>query len=30
MPRWRVQDIDTQDDWTRAELIFDQLQGIKP
>ncbi|MEA3510180.1 MAG: pseudaminic acid cytidylyltransferase [Actinomycetota bacterium] len=21
LPRWRVQDIDTQDDWTRAELI---------
>ena len=21
IPRWRVQDIDTQDDWTRAELM---------
>jgi pseudaminic acid cytidylyltransferase len=22
IPRWRVQDIDTEDDWRRAELIF--------
>lgn len=27
IPRWRVQDIDVQDDWTRAELMFDQLKG---
>ncbi|MDD2914472.1 MAG: pseudaminic acid cytidylyltransferase [Gallionella sp.] len=25
IPRWRVQDIDTQDDWIRAELIFNQV-----
>ena len=30
IPRWRVQDIDTQDDWIRAELIFNQLEGLKP
>lgn len=30
LPRWRVQDIDTQDDWARAELIFHQLRGLKP
>lgn len=28
IPRWRVQDIDTQDDWIRAELIFNQLEGL--
>jgi len=22
MPRWRVQDIDTEDDWKRAEILF--------
>lgn len=27
IPRWRVQDIDEQDDWIRAELIFNQLKG---
>lgn len=27
IPRWRVQDIDTLDDWQRAELIFVQLKG---
>ena len=21
LPRWRVQDIDTEDDWTRAEIL---------
>ena len=21
LPRWRVQDIDTEDDWTQAELM---------
>jgi N-acylneuraminate cytidylyltransferase len=26
IPRWRVQDIDNEDDWTRAELMFDALQ----
>ncbi|MDD5299045.1 MAG: pseudaminic acid cytidylyltransferase [Gallionella sp.] len=29
IPRWRVQDIDTEDDWIRAELIFNQLEGLK-
>lgn len=29
IPRWRVQDIDTQDDWLRAELIFNQLEKLK-
>lgn len=28
IPRWRVQDIDTQDDWIRAELYFNQLKGV--
>ena len=23
IPRWRVQDIDTEDDWRRAELIYE-------
>ena len=27
IPRWRVQDIDTPDDWIRAEIIFRQLHG---
>lgn len=27
IPRWRVQDIDNQDDWMRAELIYQQLKG---
>lgn len=26
LPRWRVQDIDTEDDWARAELIFRMLE----
>ncbi len=26
IPRWRVQDIDTYDDWLRAEIIFNQLK----
>jgi N-acylneuraminate cytidylyltransferase len=25
IPRWRVQDIDTEDDWKRAELLFDMI-----
>ena len=29
IPRWRVQDIDTQDDWIRAELIFNQLKELE-
>ena len=28
IPRWRVQDIDTHDDWFRAELIFNQLKAM--
>lgn len=27
LPRWRVQDIDTEDDWRRAELIARALEG---
>jgi N-acylneuraminate cytidylyltransferase len=27
LPRWRVQDIDTEEDWTRAEFIAAQLHG---
>jgi pseudaminic acid cytidylyltransferase len=26
IPRWRVQDIDTEDDWKRAEIMFDMLR----
>ncbi len=29
IPRWRVQDIDNQDDWVRAELIHKQLEAKK-
>jgi pseudaminic acid cytidylyltransferase len=29
IPRWRVQDIDTTDDWVRAEALFRSLNGIK-
>lgn len=29
IPRWRVQDIDNQDDWLRAELICKQMEGSK-
>jgi pseudaminic acid cytidylyltransferase len=29
IPRWRVQDIDTKDDWRRAEFVFNQLKGLK-
>jgi pseudaminic acid cytidylyltransferase len=28
LPRWRVQDIDTQDDWMRAELIQKALPSL--
>jgi len=27
IPRWRVQDIDTEDDWHRAEIIFKLLRN---
>jgi len=26
IPRWRVQDIDTEDDWKRAELLFNLIK----
>ena len=29
IPRWRVQDIDTEDDWKRAELMFDSIRKNK-
>lgn len=29
IPRWRVQDIDTQDDWTRAEILAPIIMGGK-
>jgi N-acylneuraminate cytidylyltransferase len=29
IPRWRVQDIDTQEDWTRAELIAPSILGMR-
>ena len=29
IPRWRVQDIDDEDDWTRAELMFTQVRGTQ-
>jgi len=27
LPRWRVQDIDTPEDWKRAELMFSVLNS---
>jgi len=27
IPRWRVQDIDTLEDWSRAERIYSSIQG---
>lgn len=27
IPRWRVQDIDTEDDWQRAELMFHAIES---
>jgi len=30
IPRWRVQDIDTPEDWVRAEALFQTLSGAKP
>lgn len=29
IPRWRVQDIDTEEDWVRAEALFRSLGGTK-
>ncbi|MCX5871344.1 MAG: pseudaminic acid cytidylyltransferase [Deltaproteobacteria bacterium] len=29
IPRWRVQDIDTQDDWERAEILASIIMGHK-
>ena len=26
IPRWRIQDIDSEDDWVRAEFIFENLR----
>ena len=30
IPRWRVQDIDTLDDWHRAEAMVKALEGVAP
>jgi N-acylneuraminate cytidylyltransferase len=30
VPRWRVQDIDTPEDWVRAEALFRSLGGATP
>jgi pseudaminic acid cytidylyltransferase len=30
IPNWRVQDIDDQDDWKRAEFLFQQLKNMQP
>lgn len=27
-PRWRMQDIDTEEDWRRAELLWDVLRHV--
>jgi pseudaminic acid cytidylyltransferase len=29
IPRWRVQDIDTEEDWIRAELMFGALDALR-
>jgi CMP-N-acetylneuraminic acid synthetase len=29
IPNWRVVDIDTSDDWRRAELIYQTLMGLE-
>ena len=29
LPRWRVQDIDTEDDWIRAELLYEASSRIR-
>lgn len=28
LPRWRVQDIDTQDDWERAEVLYKMISNM--
>ncbi|WP_108958540.1 pseudaminic acid cytidylyltransferase [Leptospira ellinghausenii] len=28
LPRWRVQDIDTQDDWERAEVLYTMISSM--
>lgn len=30
IPRYRVQDVDTPEDWARAELIFRAFKGLQP
>lgn len=30
LPRYRVQDIDTEEDWVRAEVMFAALKDIRP
>ena len=30
LPKWRVQDIDDPDDWTRAELMFSHARALRP
>ena len=30
IPRWRVQDIDTEEDWARAEIYFRVLSEMRP
>jgi N-acylneuraminate cytidylyltransferase len=30
IPRWRVQDIDTPEDWERAEMLMRMLQQDRP
>ena len=27
IPRWRIQDIDTEDDWKRAEILFNHINN---
>jgi len=29
IPRWRVQDIDTEEDWLRAELMFRAVESTR-
>ena len=29
IPRWRVQDIDTMDDWQRAEALYHSLSTLE-
>lgn len=30
LPRWRVQDIDTEEDWAQAEILYRMLNADKP